>query len=280
MLNLAFIFDDAIHALTRYAKDLAVVPLPAAVYMMQVDVINHYHYALEHYLTVALDAPFLQNSSRGTPYQKWALVTNEDFETLSFAVHNLLRYTSRLIHETECLVHMGGRSSEEQRSAFAERLLQSGEKFWEERKIKSNSYTGPICEIRYRNKSIGVMVHDDHRLSLVAVRTEPSPKRLKVRSTAGDSILYFRVTIVDGTEHEQPIEKDEYERLERLTETIQAKEIDIRDRSRLVTLRERGRVEIAELRSRNRAFAEVCNAFYQSRRVAQPFENLNKSYWI
>ena len=280
MLNLAFIFDDAIHALTRYAKDLAVVPLPAAVYMMQVDVINHYHYALEHYLTVALDEPFLQNSSRGTPYQKWALVTNEDFETLSFAVHNLLRYTSRLIHETECLVPMGGRFSEEQRSAFAKRLLQSGEKFWEDRTIKSNSYTSPICEIRYRNKSIGVMVHDDHRLSIVAVRTEPSPERWKVQSTAGEPTLYFRVTIVNGTEHEQPIEKDEYERLVQLTETIQAKEIDIRDRSRLVTLRERGGVEIAELRSRNRAFAEVCNAFYQSRRVAQPFDNLNQSYWI
>lgn len=39
-------------------------------------------------------------------------------------------------------------------------------------------------------------------------------------------------------------------------------------------------VEIGELRSRNHAFAEVCDAFYQSRRVAQPFENLNESYWI
>src|SRR5262245_32385202 len=179
MLNLAFIFDDAIHVLTRYANDLAVVPLPAAVYMMQVDVINHYHYALEHYLTVALDAPFLQDSSLGTPYQKWAYFTNEDFGMLSFAVHNLLRYTSRPIHETECLVPTGGRSFEELRSAYAERLLQSGEKFWEERTIKSNSYTNPICEIRHRNKSIGVMVHDDYRLSIVGVRTEPSPERLR-----------------------------------------------------------------------------------------------------
>ena len=72
MLNLAFLFDDAIDALTRYAEDLVVVPLPAAVYMMQVDVVNHYHHALEHYLTVPLDAPFLQDSSLGTPYQKWA----------------------------------------------------------------------------------------------------------------------------------------------------------------------------------------------------------------
>jgi hypothetical protein len=124
------------------------------------------------------------------------------------------------------------------------------------------------------------MVHDDHRLSIVAVRTEASPERWKAQVTDDEPARHFKVTSVDGTEHEQPIEKDEFERLMRLTETIQAVEIDIRDRSRLVTLRERGRVEIAELRSRNRAFAEVCNAFYQSRRVAQPFENLNESYWI
>jgi hypothetical protein len=124
------------------------------------------------------------------------------------------------------------------------------------------------------------MVHDDHRLSIVAVRTEPSPERVETQIAVGRPTVYFRVTSADGTEHKQSIEKDEYERLMRLTETIQAEEIDIRDRSRLVTLRERGRGEIAELRSRNRAFAEVCNAFYQSRRVAQPFENLNQSYWI
>jgi hypothetical protein len=236
MLNLAFIFDDAIHGLTQYAKDLEVVPLPAAVYMMQVDVINHYDHALEHYLTTALDEPYLQGSSLGTPYQKWAYFTNEDFGILSFTIHNLLRYTSRLIHETEGLVLHGKLSS-----AHTERSLQSREKFVEQAKSRSNSYTDPICELRHRNKSIGVMVHDDHRLSIAAVRTR---------------------------------------RAKRPMETIQTETIDIRDRSRLVTLRNRGRVEIAELRSRNRVFAEVCDAFYQSRRVAQPFANLNASYWI
>ena len=198
---------------------------------------------------------------------------------LSFAVHNLLRYTSRLIHETECPA-LQDRAKEE--LSFLSQMKQFDEikrrmKQFDEIKRKSNSYTDPICEIRYRNKSIGVMVHDDDRLSIVAVRTEFSPERVRARSTTGGPTLYFRITSTDGTEHEQPIGRDEFERL---TETIRAEEIDIRDRSRLVTLRERGRVEIAELRSRNRAFAEVCNAFYQSRRVAQPFENLNESYWI
>jgi len=237
MLNLAFIFDDAIYALTQHADDLEVVPLPAAVYMMQHDVINHYHLALEHYLTVGLDEPSLQDSSLGTPYQKWAFFTNMDFESLSFTIHNMMRYTSRLIHETECLVP-NARSHARLNKACEE--SSQPRKFWEAMAIKSNSYTTPIGEIR-RNKSIGVMVHDDHRLSIAAVRTRP--------------------------EGEPP-------------EPIQTETIDIRDRSRLVTLQERGRVEIGELRSRNRAFAEVCDAFYQSRRVAQPFENLNQPYWI
>jgi hypothetical protein len=69
--------------------------------MMQLDAVNHYRHALDHYFTLTLNEPFLQNSSIGTPYQKWAYFTNEDFGMLSFAIHNLLRYTSRLVHETE-----------------------------------------------------------------------------------------------------------------------------------------------------------------------------------
>jgi hypothetical protein len=56
--------------------------------------------------------------------------------------------------------------------------------------------------------------------------------------------------------------------------------IDISDRSRLAMLRERGQVEIAGLKDQNRAFADACNVFYQSRRVAKPFENLNEAFWI
>lgn len=79
------------------------MPLPAAVYMMQVvDVIDHYRYALTHYLTLTLNEPYLQISSLGTPYQKWAFFVNKDFELLALSVHNLLRYTSRLVHETQC----------------------------------------------------------------------------------------------------------------------------------------------------------------------------------
>jgi hypothetical protein len=194
MLHLAFVFNDAIRALSEHADRLAVAPLPATVYLMQVDVINHYRYALDHYLTVPLDATFLQNSSLGTPYQKWACFTNEDFGLLSFAIHNLLRYTSRLIHESECIsLSDGGRYAEMKRT--------------------SNVYTHPICEIRYRGKAIGVTAHPDHRLSITPVRTERSPERVLCRSTAGGPTLYFRIVQgSDGNEQEQPIGFDEYER--------------------------------------------------------------------
>src|SRR5690349_10447726 len=102
MLNLSHIFEDANAAIAGYADRLAVVPLPAAVYMMQVDVLNQYRHALGHYFTLTLDESFLQNSSLGTPYEKWAFFVNRDCEMLSFAIHNLLRYTSRLVHETQC----------------------------------------------------------------------------------------------------------------------------------------------------------------------------------
>lgn len=258
MLNLAFVFDDAVRALAGYSERLVVSSLPATVYLMQVDVINHYRYALDHYLTVPLDAPFLQNSSLGTPYQKLAYFTNQDFGMLSFAVHNLLRYTSRLVHESECIGLRDGRG-------------------YAEMKRLSNAYTAPICEIRYGKKSIGVTVHDDHRLSIIRARTERSPERVIARITGGGLPLYFRVTSdPDGNEQEQPIGLEEYERA---TETIRTETIDVRDRSQLTKLRERGQVETAGLQDRNCAFADLCNVFYRSRRVTEPFEKLNESYW-
>src|SRR6516164_5056472 len=99
MLNLSFVFDDAIRAVANYGNCLEITPLPSTVYLMQVDVINHYQHALDHYLTLTLDEPFLQNSSFGTPYEKWAHWTNDDFQMLSRTVQNLLSYTSRLFHE-------------------------------------------------------------------------------------------------------------------------------------------------------------------------------------
>lgn len=260
MLNISFIFDDANSVMANYANHLVVSPLPAVVYMMQMDVINHYRYALEHYFTLTLDEPFLQNSSIGTPYQKWAYFTNHDFEMLSFAIHNLLRYTSRLVHETECVA------------------MKESERYTE-MKGRSNLYTSPICEVRFRNKSIGISVHEDNQLSIVAIRTERGTERVTARSSAGGPTRYFLITSeeVGDKDHEQPIDKEEFQRI---TETIRAEKIDIRDRSMLATLRERGRSEIAGLIEKNRIFAQACNEFYQTRNVAEPFDKLNESFWI
>lgn len=259
MLNLSRVFEDAARALAGHSDRLAIGPLPAVVYLMQVDVINHYRLALDHYLTVSLDAPFLQNSSLGSPYQKWAYVTNEDFEELSFAARNLLRYTSRLLHESELLALRDDRR-------------------YSDYVTVGNFYTTLICEFRDRANAIGVYIHPDSRLSVMAARTVWSNERVICRRTATGLIGNFRiVSDADGTEREEPIGEDEYERI---TEAIQTESIDIADRAQLLAVRKRGYAEIAQLRERNHAFRQECERFYQSRPIVAPFENLNASYWI
>jgi hypothetical protein len=257
MLNLSFIFTDAIYALQNDASRLAVVPLPAAVYMMQIDVLNQYRYALDHYLGLTLNEPFLQNSSHGTPYQKWAYFTNEDFEMLSFAIHQLLRYTSRLFHETQYLPRP-----------------------WNERgkdlKHKSSSYICAVVEIR-QNKSIGIRVLEDERLSIFAIRKKLNQERVIAKSNADEPTQYFKIiSDATGNELEHPIDIDEFRRI---TDVIQEDIIPIQDRSILATLREQGDAELAELTSLNKSFGEVCNQFYETRKIAEPFNNLNESYW-
>jgi hypothetical protein len=261
MLNLSYIFDDASAALAEYADRLAVVPLPAAVYMMQVDVLNHYRHALAHYFTHTLGESFLQNSSLGTPYQKWAFFVNEDFEMLSFAIHNLLRYTSRLFHETQ-RPKIGHDTSEHMHSF----------------KLKSNTYTRPLADIRFKGKPIGVRVHDDQRLTVTAIRTTRQPSSLIMRSVANGPAEFFRVVKdAAGLEREEPADAAEFDRA---MENMQQETVDIRDRSRLQTIHDRGTREVTALAERNQAFREACNVYYASRKVAEPFQNLNEGYWV
>lgn len=254
MLDLAFLFKDASHELSRYSDHLAIAPLPATVYLMQLDVINHYRHALRHYFTLSLNEPFLQNSSLGTPYQKWAYFTNENFSLLATTIQQLLRYTSRLIHEMA-----------------APRRIKSPVGI-------SNSYTSLIVEIRHWNKAIGIRVHDDHRLSLFQVRTEPPTVRVVSRSEYGGPTRHFRIDKDnDGKDVEESIELDE---VRRLTGEIQEKVFDIRDRAVLAHLQQLGETEVAELEKLNLAFGELCRRFYGARPLIEPFGNLNESYWI
>ena len=142
---------------------------------------------------------------------------NKNFEMLSFAVNNLLGYTCRLVNETQC---PKADDSVEYMASF---------------KGKSNTYTLPLCNIKYKDKPIGVRVHDDQRLTVTAIRNT--------------------------------------------REVLEAESVDIRDRSRLDAVQERGLREISTLNAHNRAFGGVCNAHYASRKVAEPFRNLNEEYW-
>jgi len=85
--GLPLLFDFPVIALTRerLRGSLAVV-----VYHLLGDVINAAEHALTHYLPLTLTEEFLQNSSLGTPYYKWAKFTNDDFETLDECVRRLL----------------------------------------------------------------------------------------------------------------------------------------------------------------------------------------------
>lgn len=89
MLNIEPVFSDARISILDAGDHLEAASLAATVYLMQRDVINQYRYALDHHLTVELTAPFLQNSSLGTPFQKWAKFTNDECDGLSNCMEKL-----------------------------------------------------------------------------------------------------------------------------------------------------------------------------------------------
>lgn len=148
MLNLERPFQDAVFAFDEASEQLRTLPLAAGVFLMQRDVINQYRYALEHYLTVDLRAPFLQSSSLGTPYQKWAKFLNDDFDGLFFAVGNLLRYTARLIDETLA-------------------VKQSNQREYGESKASSSLYISQLVGIRLGKAFIGVRCEQNQVLKVV-----------------------------------------------------------------------------------------------------------------
>lgn len=170
MLNLEFPFQDACLAIAEASEHLQVAPLAAAVYLMQRDVINQYQYALEHYLTVNLSASFLQNSSLGTPYQKWAKFTNRDFEGLFFSIGNLLRYTARLLDETLA-------------------AKQHNQQNFSESKATSSLYISQLVAIRDSNHFIGVRCEQDPAISITPLEDigRPGQASSKARSLRIDT---------------------------------------------------------------------------------------------
>jgi hypothetical protein len=85
--GLPSLFDYLIGGVTRapHRGSLAVV-----IYHLLGDAVNAAEHALTHYLPLTLTESFLQGSSLGTPYQKWAKFTNEDFKKLDQCVRRLV----------------------------------------------------------------------------------------------------------------------------------------------------------------------------------------------
>ncbi len=251
MLNISFAFRDATRAVTEFGEHLEIPSLVPAVFMMQRDVINHYRSCMGGF-TISLNEPGLQNSSFGSPYQKWAHFGNMNHRQLSFMIQNLLSYTSRLVHETECNRRF------ELRDFLAANKL-------------SNSYTYPICDSRYRHKQIGFHVHDNEKLTVTWIRTKPRPERPIARCEYGGPTEYFFIEkSEDGTETERPISKDEYQYF---TEWISQSTYEIRDRRVLDEIKERGMSEIDELESLNKNF-QIAADSHQRRDIPISFAHL------
>jgi hypothetical protein len=143
---------------------------------------------------------------------------------------------------------------------------------------KSHTYTAPLCDIKLKDKPIGIRVHDDQKLTVTAVRTRPHPVPVIMRGRANGPSEFVRVVKdAAGQEREEPTDAAEFDRA---MEALETETVDIRDRSKLRTIRARGMREIAELAERNRIFGEACNAYYASRHVAELFQNLHQDYWV
>jgi hypothetical protein len=258
MLNLAPIFEDAITAMRDHSNLLEVKPLPATVFLLQCDVINHYRYALTHYFNLTLNEHYLQNSSIGTPYEKWAKFANEDFEMFSFCTHNLIRYTSRLIHETWCPA------------------LRNAERYSERTRL-SNGYTVPICDINYKHTSIGVRIGADETLAVTPFAKSASYEgTVRVISGGEGTSRWFHTTVdAEGEEIEREISKDHFIEL---TRTLREREYEIRDRSMLTALQSQGLEEVEKLVELNRQFGDLCKQYEATNSAFTPFDHLHQSW--
>jgi hypothetical protein len=89
----------------QYASDLVRSrrlrgPLSVVLYHHLGDLLNACRHALTHYFPLTLNESFLQKSSHGTPYQKWAFFTNKDFQDVDECLRRFLIVCYRYYEET------------------------------------------------------------------------------------------------------------------------------------------------------------------------------------
>ena len=153
---------------------------------MQQDVINHYQYSLYHYFRLDLNEKFLQNSSLGTPYQKWKKFTNDDFELLFFSIKTLISFTSRLWHESEEKFRVSNMDLD---------YL----------KKDSNRYTNLLCDLN--NQNIGININDNNTLHLSSIALDG----VKLDNGRWSSIKTKAIDIADRSTIKNLITKAEIE---------------------------------------------------------------------
>lgn len=258
MLNLAAVYRDAILAAQDHGHHNIVACLPATVYLLQRDTINQYRYMLEHYLLVPLDATFLQNSSIGTPYEKWAYFLNEDASRLSTAVHDLLRFTSRYIHETVVHAH-----------ELAHR--------YDDMKNAGNNYIGALVESSHKGRPIGLRVLENEKIDITPFATRPSyDGRLVIYSNA-DGGRRNLLTTTDDSGIEMTTEISDAHATE-LTRILVPVTHDVSDRTILSTLYQLGDAEIKELTTLNNQFATICRTAAWRTNPFSQFDSLHPSW--
>ncbi|WP_437739162.1 hypothetical protein WMF39_25820 [Sorangium sp. So ce1504] len=75
-------FSEYVIRISTVARGRPCGSLALVVYHLLGDMANAAELALSHYFPLTLTEPYLQNSSLGSPYQKRATFTNEDFGNL------------------------------------------------------------------------------------------------------------------------------------------------------------------------------------------------------
>lgn len=84
-------------------------------YHMLGDFIKALEHANNHYLALTLNESYLQNSHLGTPYQKWAIITSDDFGK----VDKILRYLGTIGWEIYSSLLIAGDKENNSKEAFA-----------------------------------------------------------------------------------------------------------------------------------------------------------------
>lgn len=258
MLNLRSVFQDSIDVFSRYPSYLKTSALPASIFLMQQDVVNHYRHAVTHYLPLTLNEHFLQNSSIGTPYEKWAKFTNMDFNELSFTVTNLIRYTIRLIKETETTA------------------LQKEWRF-AEASVRCDSYIYPLSDINHCNVKIGLRVAADQCLFITPFSKEKNYYNVVGFKEKIDGNTLDYLALVDANGQKHIITKDEYRDLHL---TLREQKFHLKDRSIIKKIAKDGVEECDELEKLTEIFHRLCKSYYKDNVVVSRYDGLFQCLYL